>query len=370
MYRQSGFLIQSTFGGGDHKNFEVIVPNPDGGMTHYWRDNEHGAQWKRGGDFGAGRGLVESVSFIEGDYQTDDNSGHYNFELVALRNGSLEHWARENADPFRWFGPTPITDALFVAGGVSLVMGGYKYRDNNGDVMHDDLYVASGSTFRQLGLWKRKDDPFGQDGGRVWTPAEIVDQLGMTTGTSMIVSRYASGDVDPNSFDTYEIQHLIAACRDDELVIFRSEGHFIGAQVPPQPPFRWKPYGVGRGYRGKPSLIQSRFGLREPVFGAPHYGNYELVAPMLAGGIAHFWRDNGDTRHVTLYDDLSVWAEPHAFAQEYVYDEVSLIQSDYSLHGNNFDFELVARRRGMRGFDFWWREDASPFRWFGPEHVE
>jgi len=95
-------------------------------------------------------------------------------------------------------------------------------------------------------------------------------------------------------------------------------------------------------------LTQGRFG---------HRGNFEMVVPLTAGGLAHFWRDS---------DAAALpWNGPIPFGSSDSYDAVTILQSNFSSSGNGpGNLELVARS-GNR-LDFYWREDAAPFPWHGP----
>jgi hypothetical protein len=99
------------------------------------------------------------------------------------------------------------------------------------------------------------------------------------------------------------------------------------------------------GVAANPVLIQSRFGQR---------GNFEVLVPLVAGGIAHYFRNNDDP---TL-----PWKAAPAFGQNAVrVDALTMIQSNFGTPGN---FEVIARI-GER-LVFFWRESASPLAWHGP----
>ena len=92
--------------------------------------------------------------------------------------------------------------------------------------------------------------------------------------------------------------------------------------------------------------IQGGFGSR---------GNFEVVAPLLAGRLAHFWRDN-DAPNLP-------WHGPTPFGSSDVYDPVALIQSNFSTAGNGpGNLEVVAHTG--RGLVHYWRDDVNPFPWF------
>ena len=121
------------------------------------------------------------------------------------------------------------------------------------------------------------------------------------------------------------------------------------------PPFIWHgPYPVaiegaggscGRapitGIAGDPVLIGQR-------------GNFELVAPLAAGGLGHWFRDNDD--------QAFPWRAAPVFAQNAgVIDAVMMIESNFGTPGN---LEVIART-GDR-FIFLWRDSIQPLAWHGP----
>lgn len=91
---------------------------------------------------------------------------------------------------------------------------------------------------------------------------------------------------------------------------------------------------------GVPGFIQSRIGTP---------GNFEVVAPHASGGLAHWWRDNGQPGQP--------WSNPTRFGQG-APAAASLIQSNY---GGNL--EVVARDGNV--LVHYWR-DAATLRWNGP----
>ena len=138
-------FIQSGFG--RRGNFEVIVPRPGGGLSHFFRDNDHGETWHEApqpnssGDW-SGVGLIHSnfgnlevVGVMDGNlvfifqnglggpwsapmviargfrgrpaFIQSGYGGHGNFEAVgASVNGGLTHFWRNNDSPnFPWSGP-------------------------------------------------------------------------------------------------------------------------------------------------------------------------------------------------------------------------------------------------------------------------
>jgi hypothetical protein len=81
------------------------------------------------------------------------------------------------------------------------------------------------------------------------------------------------------------------------------------------------------------------------------------VAPLQAGRLAHFWRDN-DAPNLP-------WHGPTPFGSNDVYDAVALIQSNFSTAGNGPGNLEVVAHTGNR-LDHYWRDDVNPFPWHGP----
>jgi len=100
---------------------------------------------------------------------------------------------------------------------------------------------------------------------------------------------------------------------------------------------------------GNPVLIQSRFGKQ---------GNFELVSPLAAGGLAHFWRNDDNT--------FLPWSGPIFFGGSLgAVDAVTMIESNFSSPGN---LELVCRKGSQ--LDFFWRDSGPAFHWNGPFPIE
>ncbi len=99
------------------------------------------------------------------------------------------------------------------------------------------------------------------------------------------------------------------------------------------------------GVSGTPALIESTFGLNA----GPH-GNFELVAPVATGGLAHWWRDNSVAGEQ--------WHGPTPFGTGTV-GAVALFQSNYDSPGN---LEVIARVGGQ--LVHYWRDRTN--QWHGP----
>ena len=94
--------------------------------------------------------------------------------------------------------------------------------------------------------------------------------------------------------------------------------------------FTWHdgPTAFETSVRGDPTFIQSRFGRR---------GNFEMVVPLAAGVLVHFWRNN-DAPGLP-------WSAPIPFGSSDTYDAVALVQSNFSSSGYGpGNLELVDRK--------------------------
>src|SRR5919198_1336802 len=91
-------LIQSDFGG-DHGNFEAVILENDS-LVHWWRDNTvSGFPWKRGQVI-VPSGAAAAGSIIQSDFIGGD---HGNFEVVVPlvtpeQNIDLWHFWHDNSD--------------------------------------------------------------------------------------------------------------------------------------------------------------------------------------------------------------------------------------------------------------------------------
>jgi hypothetical protein len=183
--------------------------------------------------------------------------------------------------------------------------------------------------------WRNNDDD-----DFPWSAPTLFGQsLGAVDAVSMIQSNFGS----PGNLE------VVARCADRLSSFWRDSVD----------PFAWHgPYPVtiegaggscGRqpvsGVSGNPVLIQSRFGTK---------GNFELIVPRAAGGLAHYFRNNDDPA-------LPWFAAPVVAQGAGVFDAVTIIQSNFGVPGN---LEVIARQGGR--LLFFWRDSTGPLAWHGP----
>jgi hypothetical protein len=316
-------LIQGRFG--RRGNFEMVVPADGihGGLAHYVRLNDQAfVPWVGPNLFGQGV-FVQGVSMIQSNFGSPGN-----LEVIARVGGELVAFVRDSGPAFHWFGPIPIRVNGQPIGNLSgdpcFIQSGFGTRGNFELVVP----LASGGIAHYD---RNNDDPsfpwFG--------PNIFAADVGVFTAVSLIQSNFGS----PGNLE-------VVAIHNGQLLHFSRDSG---------PAFHWfgpEPVVANRravtGVTGSPSLIQGRFGIR---------GNFELVVPLLEGGLVHFDRNN---------DDASFpWFGPNPFGNDLgTFASVSLIQSNFGQPGN---LELVANDEGQLMAFF--RDSGPAFNWFGPYEI-
>lgn len=395
-----GFLTRSR--AGESGNFEVVIPWPDGGLAHFWRDNDDPAKAWHGPTL-FGRGRYQGASVIESDFRTFDGRLG-NLEVVAVaENGDAEHWWRENGGTFRWSqAPTVVSGAQGVP---ALTYSGARFKDSGFFFDLDahqpsEFFVVipskgggfnmfrhrnnerpnpyrSGSTLPNG--WEHVSSPpiFSSISGAILRDNDFVGLgLALTTLNNITTSAGWKEMRESVEFDIVSGDILVCGgSREGALSILqwsytRNQPGDVRDQLWTDATSLTLPTPLGhvlRPFRGRPAIIQADYGLDEigeigGFFGDDaEYGNLEIVAPAREGGLLHFWRDNGDHGESLRLD--SGWSFGTKFG-EATYDEVSMIQSRFGT-GENGNLEVIARHRDQRGFDFFWREDSDRV-WRGP----
>jgi hypothetical protein len=299
-------LIQSRFG--TKGNFEVVVPRPTGGLAHYWRnDDDAFLNWNGPTVFGAA-GKYSAVTMIQSNYGTPGN-----LEAVAVQGSNLMAFWRDSGPAFNWNGPANIGGG--VAGIPAMIQSRFGAKGNF------ELAVPSA----QAGIvfqWRNNDDP-----SMPWSGQTVFGQsLGKVSAVTVIQSNYGN----PGNLE------LMALAGSDLYFFWRDSG----------PAFNWNgPYHIASGISGNASLIQSRFGTK---------GNFEMVVPLVSGGMAHFWRNNDNP--------AMPWSGPTPFGGSVGHvDDCCVIESNFGSPGNL----EVAARIGSRMAHFW-RDSGPAFNWNGP----
>lgn len=308
-------LIQSNFG--FKGNFELVVPMSDGGLAHYWRNNDDPElPWYGPIKFGEDNGRFNSSSLIQSRFGSQGN-----LELAATEEGgkNLVHFWRDSGPSFDWHGPgfisEPSKKAVF-NGNPSLI------QSRSGNKGNFDLVVPlSKGGFAHY--WRNNDD--------LALPWYGPFNFGSSTGVL-----YEAVTLIQSNFGNPGNLELVARSGDQLVFFWRDSG----------PEFKWSgPMIIDKGVSGCPCMIQSKFGLK---------GNFELVVPLASGGLGYYWRDNDDT--------ALCWHGPLMFGTRLgKVDAVTLIQSNFGSPGN---LELVASSCGQLAF--FWRDSGPDLKWIGP----
>jgi hypothetical protein len=214
-------------------------------------------------------------------------------------------------------------------GNLALIQGRFLSRGN-----FELLLPQAGGGFAHYS--RDNDEP------RLWWygPETFGEDVGAIDAVTMLQSNFTAGP---------GIGNLEAVVRwQGELLFFWRED---------LPPYRWhgptllSPVPGGNNIvAGSLSMIQSRFGFK---------GNFELVTPLASGGLAHYSRANDDP-------NLG-WYGPAIFAESGgVFAGACLVQSNFSSSGSGpGNLEVVARAGSL--LLHYWRDDAPPYTWHGPE---
>jgi uncharacterized membrane protein len=319
-------------------NFELVAPLQSGGIAHYSRVNSDPAlPWAGPAVFAIDLGNVDAVSMIQSTFTAGAGVG--NLEVVALSQGSLFAYWREDVPPFRWHGPTVIPlGRVNVRGNPALIQGRFLSPGNFELVV--PLASAGMAHFSRVNV-----DPLTPWYG----PNLFGAELGRVDAVTLIQSNYTVGANIGNL-------EVVARCGGTLFHYWRED----------VPPYRWfgpnviPASGKTPGFplaAGTPSLQQ----VRQPSFSR----NFELVTPLADGGFAHYSRANS-------LPGLP-WFGPAVVGQSLgQIDAVSLIQSTFSLEPSGIgNLELVAQARGQL-FHFWLDNpinpvtEGFPWDWFGP----
>lgn len=316
-------------------NFELVAPRQSGGVAHYSRVNSDPAlPWAGPAVFATELGLVDAVSLIQSTFTAGAHVG--NLEVVALSQGSLFAYWREDIPPYTWHGPKPVPlGGMNVRGNPSLIQGRFLSPGNFEMVV--PLSTAGVAHFSRVNV-----DPEAPWFG----PTVFATELGQVDAVALIQSNYTTGP------DVGNLE-VVARCGGSLFFYWRED----------KPPYRWfgprtlPPSPNDHLVWGCPGFVQ----IQQPTFSR----NFELVTPLAAGGLARYTRANSLPG--------TPWEGPAVFGDTLgVIDAVSLIQSNFKLLPSGIgNLELIAQARGQL-WHFWFDNPINPAQpdfpwdWFGP----
>ncbi|MEV4136717.1 hypothetical protein AB0J72_31640 [Dactylosporangium sp. NPDC049742] len=347
----AGFAQNTTYG-----TVEVIVPWPAGGFALYWFDRGAGRWSGPWPCVPPSAGVVDSVSWHEGDYQSQDGE-HNNFELVTVESGRTVHWFRDNGPPNRWTrARVGLGGDLADAASATLTRTRWAPVDGDSSPRHNLLLVTAprtgGGMYQQHQLMTLHSTVYDWTGGPF---EEIVRLYAVSADTEPVTGPFDGvgwvlgtvGTHETDFEDNYRGREMYVAVRGDgTLRAFEANQY---------------PQDIGRGVRGRPAIIQSDRGRSDPWMGFGRHGNYELFAPSRTGGIRHFWRPNPGYAH-----EDNDWAEAGTVGTGF-YDEVSVVQlrdEDKPEGDSSAPLWLFARCDGQPWVDlFQQRHIGDGFRW-------
>jgi hypothetical protein len=165
-------LVQGHFG--QRGNFELVTPIAEGGLAHFWRNNDDYAEafpWSSGTQFAAELGIVDDVALIQSTL--DGFPG----DLGVLARSGPNVWYVQRG-PYGWVTSTyPISTTA--AGAASLVQGHFGQRGNFESVVP----VLGGGLAH---IWRNNDDP-----NRPWIQSGVfLEDLGPIDAATVIQSNY------------------------------------------------------------------------------------------------------------------------------------------------------------------------------------
>jgi hypothetical protein len=302
----SGILIQSTFG--TKGNFEVVVPRVGGGADHFGRDNDApGTPW-----FGpiTAFGSRDDVTYPALIQQRGGELVAVRREAAGIKVIERKAYTYNGAPMWRWQASVSLSGANGAGRGVSMCQSRWGTAMSNFEVVAPQ---ASG-----LAHWARNNDIPSP----TWSGPNAFGS-GTFLACAVINSNFGTGGGN---------LEVVAWLQNIGLVHFVRDSSFNWTQTATLP--------NSGDVSGPPALIQSSFGTK---------GNFEVVAPVAAGGFAH-WARNNDS-------GTFPWGRTATVGTGAIRG-IGLIQSNYGTEGN---FEVVGDMNGS--LKHWWRSDTGPWPW-------
>jgi len=239
----SSFFIQT-----DSLGYVAATPRLGGGTNVYTKTVEsapwNGPQTPFGSEFDS-----DGVALIE--------LADLSLEMILLQGGQLLHYSQ--AEGQRWHGFEVLPGNMRVIAGPAFI-----HTVTSGVEGFEVVAAVQGG----LAHWHRNAADV------TWQDPELFAG-GDFGGVSLIQSNYGDGNLE---VVTVESDHLVHFSRDSATMAWTR------FDVPP-----------AAGVSGAPGFIQSTIG---------HQGDFEVVAPLAGGGLAHYRRDN---------DHGETWQEPTTF---------------------------------------------------------
>jgi hypothetical protein len=302
--KHSTFLVQSSHGGVG--NFELLIPRlAGGGAAHFWRDNDDPATpWIASGLAFGSPDDVYALSLIQGPLGTAGN-----LEAVALEGSQLVHHWRDDGESWRWQARTMLPGSVPVSHSVALIQSSHGSVGN-----YEVLAPVAASGGGGLAHWWRDNDASGLP----WNGPTF----------------FGSGSVEAVAI----AQTTFGPAGNLEVVARMGSvlGHY------------WRDDGGTWGWNG-PTAIPSAQGVSgQHAFVQGALGNFEIIAPLAGGGLAHWWRDNAD--------NALTWHGPTLFG-------IGLIEAVGAIETSFGNLELVARV-GSQLHHYW--RDSHTNEWNGP----
>ncbi|MBI3272982.1 MAG: beta-lactamase family protein [Planctomycetes bacterium] len=302
--RHSGFLIESRTT--PSLDFELVLPDPTGGLFHAWRNNDDpGIPWVAGASF-AGRLPVEGTpSLIQSNFMEPGN-----LELVCRVGARLAHFWRHSRS-LEWSAPTWFGEGC--AGSPALLQGVFGARGNFEVVVPA---VPAGIAH----YWRNNDDP-----ALPWVgPGVFGENLGRVDAVALVQGNYGH----PGNLE------LVLRVGAKLFHFYRKGNAWLGGKE------------FFDRAAGQPAFLQGRHGGR---------GHFEVVTPLVGGGFAHLYRDNEEGQTWRLLAQVG--------AADGSFTALALIQSHYGTPAlGNFE---VAAWDGRRVLTYW-RDDGRARAWHGP----
>ena len=297
-----GFFLQSSHGGAG--NFELVLPRPaGGGAQHWWRDNDASALPWHGPTTAFG-----SASDIGATSLVQSTFGAFgNLEVVANQGGKLVHTYRDDGGSWAWKTPAPLPATVDPHGTPAFLQGRIGAVGN--------FEVAAPLPGGGVGHWWRDNNAFGLP----WHGPTATFGAGQVQAVAM-VHGLVSGHLEVVARAGHQLQHW-----------WRDDGG--GWHQAPD---------VASGVSGRHDLCQSTYTFAQNA-------HYELVAPLVGGGMGHWWANP--------LDPALTWHGPTVFGAGQV-AAVGLI------HAHHWNLEVVAVFADH--LEHWWRDATAPFAWHGP----